>query len=227
MLAKALVDSVASANVISPELAEKVITASGATGRVTVREKGWITVGTVGGGAVRAPQRLLTTNIGIGTYCPRLNFLIFNGLRDMGFELILGQTWHITTNLRHSIDHVRNVMTIWNKGSRHVLKGSAPPDRPIDEVGVDGIPQTDEGCVSWHQKAAEEGLLEEQETLVTTEMTVRPQEAANPPQSPNGFVTADEEAGDVPPGIPLEPPQWQTTCGSSYGLSDQWHKDGL
>ena len=133
----------------------------------------------------------------------------------------------VTINLRHSIDHVRNVMTIWNKASHHVLKSCAPPDSPIDEDGVDGIPQTDEGCVSWDQQEAEEGLLEEQETLVTTEPTVRPQDAANPTQSWNSFVTADEEAGDVPPDIPLEPLQWQTTCCSSYGLLDQWYKDGL
>ena len=225
--AKALVDSGASANFISPELAEKVIAASGATGRVTVREKGWMTVRTAGGGAVRAPRRWLTTNIGIGTYGASLNFLIFDGVRDTGFELILGKTWHDSINLRHSIDHVRNVMTIWDKGSRHVLKGSAPPDRRIDEDGVDETPQTDEGYVSGDQKAAEEGLLEEQETPETTETMVRPQEAANPPQSSNSFLIADEEVGDVPPRTPLESPQEQTTGGSSCGLSDQWCEDGL
>ena len=160
------------------------------------------------------------TNIGICTYGARLNFLIFDSVQDTGFELILVKTWHVTINLRHSIDHVQNVMTIGDKGSCLILKGSAPPDRQIDADRVDDIPQTGERYVSRDQKAAEEGLLEEQETAVTTEMTVRPQGAANPAQSPDSFVTAHEEVGDLPPGTPLEPPQVQTTRGSSYGVMD-------
>ena len=154
MAVKALVDSEASVNCISPELAEKVMATSGVMGRVTVREKAWMTVRTFGGGAVWAPRRWLTTNIGICTYGTRLNFLIFDGVRDTSFKLILSNTWHLTINLRHSIDHVRNVMTIWDKGSRHVLRGSAPPDRRIAEDGVDKTPHTHERYVSEDQNAA-------------------------------------------------------------------------
>ena len=166
-------------------------------------------------------SEVVDDHIGIGTYGARLNFLIFDGVRDTGFELILGKTWHVTCNLRHSIDHVRNVMTICDKGSHYVLKGSAPPDRQIDEDGVNEPLQTDEGYVSGDRKAAEEVLLEEQETPVTTETTVRPQEAANPPQSLDSFVTADEEVGDIAPDTPLQSPQGQTSGGLSYELSDQ------
>ena len=112
MEAQVLVDSGASANFISTELADKLIALSGATGRVTVREKAWMTVRTAGGGAGRATRRCLTTNIGIVTYGVRHNFLIFDVVRDTVFELLLGQTWHVTISLRHSIDHVRNVITI-------------------------------------------------------------------------------------------------------------------
>ena len=54
MAAKALVDSEASANFISAQLAVQVIAASGTTGRVTVLQQAWIIVRTAGGGAVRA-----------------------------------------------------------------------------------------------------------------------------------------------------------------------------
>ena len=169
----------------------------------------------------------MPTNIGIGTYGARLKFLVFDGVRDAGFELILGKTWHITISLRHSIHHVRNIMTIWDKRSCHVLKGSAPPGCRLDEDRVDETTETNEGYVSGYQKVAEVGVLEEQETPVTTDTTVRPQEAANPPQSTDRFVTADEEVGDTLPDTPLEPPQEQTTGGSLYALSDQWYEDGL
>ena len=69
--------------------------------------------------------------------------------------------------------------------------------------------------------------MQEQETPVTTETTVRPQVAANSLQSPNSIVTVDEGVGDVPSDTPLEPPQEHTTGGSSYELSDQWHEAGL
>ena len=85
---------------------------------------------------------------------------------------------------------------------------------------MDEIPQTDKEYASWDQKAAEEGLLKQQETPVTTVTTVRAPEAANPQQSPDSFITADEEVGDVLTRTPLEPPQGQTTSGSSYELSD-------